>query len=59
MCGCCSKSIRVTLNNGYRMPAWFDIHGLSIEASEDLPGAKNAVNIGNTKMRAHLKWCKN
>jgi phospholipase/carboxylesterase len=28
----------VTINGGYQMPAWYDIHGLGVNATEDEPG---------------------
>ncbi len=33
----------VTLNNGYRMPSWFDIHGLDRSAPTDLAGIEAAA----------------
>lgn len=33
----------VTINNGYRMPSWFDIYGLDRDAPVDLPGIDVSV----------------
>lgn len=41
-----SDTIPVTLNGGWQMPAWFDIHGLSINSQEDIVGAKRAALMG-------------
>ncbi|KAF7661700.1 hypothetical protein LDENG_00255790 [Lucifuga dentata] len=34
--------ISVSLNMGMRMPAWFDLHGLSLDSQEDEEGIKQA-----------------
>ena len=33
----------VTLNMGMRMPAWFDIYGLSLNSNEDVDGINEAT----------------
>lgn len=35
----------VTLNNGFIMPAWYDIFGLSASSQEDAPGIQDAYQI--------------
>lgn len=37
-----SQSMPVTLNGGMRMPSWFDIYGLDIDAKQDEPGLVSA-----------------
>ncbi|KAK7590218.1 hypothetical protein V9T40_001831 [Parthenolecanium corni] len=37
------NTIPVSLNNGFKMPAWFDIKGLDISAAEDVEGIKKAT----------------
>ena len=32
----------VTLNNGYEMPAWYDLYGLGIESRQDEAGIRNS-----------------
>lgn len=38
-----ANTIPVSLNNGFKMPAWFDIKGLDISAAEDIEGIKKAT----------------
>ncbi len=33
----------MSLNNGFKMPAWFDIKGLDMSSSEDVEGIKKAT----------------
>jgi phospholipase/carboxylesterase len=35
----------ITINGGYKMRGWFDIHALSIEATQDELGMKEALEI--------------
>jgi phospholipase/carboxylesterase len=38
----------VTLNNGYAMPAWYDLYGLTAESREDKIGIQASENFINT-----------
>lgn len=40
-----AHTIPVTISNGTKMPAWFDIKGLSNVTLEDIHGIKNATNL--------------
>lgn len=37
------NTIPVSLNSGFKMPAWFDIKGLDITSPEDIDGIKKAT----------------
>ncbi|KAI9561955.1 hypothetical protein GHT06_012918 [Daphnia sinensis] len=38
-----APTIPVTLNSGFRMPAWFDLKGLDLSAGEDTEGIQRAA----------------
>lgn len=38
-----APTMPVTLNGGFRMPSWFDLHGLSPNSREDEEGIKSAA----------------
>ena len=41
-----SATIPVTLNGGFRMPAWFDIYSLDRSGQQDEPGILKAAESG-------------
>lgn len=42
----------VTLNNGFRMPSWFDLRSLDASAPEDEPGIRKAAQTIHELIRA-------
>lgn len=47
-----APSIPVTLNNGYVMPAWFDIYGLDKNSKEDASGIELSYSLINNLIQA-------
>lgn len=47
-------TIPVSLNNGFKMPAWFDIKGLDISATEDVEGIKKATTYVHTLIEKEI-----
>lgn len=41
-----ASSKPVTLNGGYRMPAWYDIYALSADSREDEAGITQSAAVG-------------
>jgi len=50
-----APTIPVTLNGGFRMPSWFDIRSLSVDAAEDVDGIKTAAKNVHTWLDEEVK----
>jgi phospholipase/carboxylesterase len=44
----------VTINNGYTMPAWYDLYGLTADSLEDEAGIKVSQNYVNTLIQQEI-----
>lgn len=49
-----APSIPVTMNNGYVMPAWYDLHGTSIGSIEDEAGIIESQHYINTLIEKEI-----
>lgn len=49
-----ANTIPVSLNNGFKMPAWFDIKGLDISSAEDVDGIKKATTYVHTLIEKEI-----
>jgi phospholipase/carboxylesterase len=44
----------VTINNGYAMPAWYDLYGLTADSSEDESGIQASQHYVNTLIQKEI-----
>ncbi|XKL69195.1 hypothetical protein PGB90_006964 [Kerria lacca] len=49
-----ANTIPVSLNNGFKMPAWFDIKGLDISSTEDIEGITKATTYVNSLIEKEI-----
>lgn len=49
-----APSMPVTRNNGYIMPAWYDIYGLTVVSREDEPGITTSQNYINSLIKIEI-----
>jgi phospholipase/carboxylesterase len=49
-----APEIAVTVNNGYSMPAWYDIYGLTAASEEDEIGIKTSQQYVNTLIQREI-----
>lgn len=50
-----APTIPVTLNSGFRMPAWFDLKGLDLSAGEDNEGIQRAASSIHSMIDEEIK----
>lgn len=50
-----APTIPVTLNSGFRMPAWFDLKGLDLSAGEDTEGIQRAAATVQSLIEDEIK----
>jgi phospholipase/carboxylesterase len=50
-----AKHRPITINNGYTMRAWYDLHGLTASSREDEPGLRESAEIVQNYLAAEQK----
>nr|CAG4640862.1 EOG090X06CC [Eulimnadia texana] len=50
-----APTIPVTLNSGFRMPAWFDLKGLDLSAPEDMEGINRSTAFVHSLIEEEVK----